>query len=344
MRDILYFLLRTALGSRPQADQVEMLRRMESFGQEDWLVLLRLSREQTLSALVCRGIGLLGDQVTAPESVAMAWVMDMERYVRRSSRVRAHAEGLVRALSDQGLHPLILKGPAVAAFYPEPDLRCPGDIDLYIPPDELEVALDTLRSLSCELKTTPDGSWFGTMDGVDIDLHTRYYDLQADPGKLPKAGSVEGTLLMLSTHVLKHAIGPGVGMRQICDVAMAIRHLCGSWDREVLLEAFRTTGTVRWHRILFSLIDERLGVAAGLFPEPVDFSSLEKILFDGGNFGHYGASRLDAVRKGSRYRKADTALRMLRKASFALRVAPRSYLRYLSQLVRGNLSLSDHQA
>ena len=344
MRDILYFLLRTALGCRPQADQAEMLRRMESLGQEDWQVLLLLSREQTLSALVGRGIELLGDQVQVPESIAMAWVMVMERYVRRSTKVKAQADGLVRELSDCDLHPLILKGPAVAAFYPEPELRCPGDIDLYIPPDELGAALDRLRLLSYAMSSAPDGSWFGSRDGIDIDIHTRYYDLRTDPGKLPGIGTVEATLLMLSTHVLKHAIGPGVGLRQVCDVAMAIRRLSGKWDREALLHAFRTTGTMRWHRILFSLIDQRLGVAAGLFAESVDFSSLERILFDGGNFGHYGTSRQDALRKGRWYRKADTAWRMLRKASFALRVAPRAYLGYLSQLIRGNLSRSDHQA
>jgi len=50
----------------------------------------------------------------------------------------------VRPLTDAGLEPVVFKGPAVAARYPEPGLRPMDDIDLLLPQADHRHALDAL--------------------------------------------------------------------------------------------------------------------------------------------------------------------------------------------------------
>ncbi len=57
----------------------------------------------------------------------------------------------VRPLTDAGLEPLVLKGPAVAGRYPEPGLRPMEDIDLLLPLAEHARALDALGGVGWQV-------------------------------------------------------------------------------------------------------------------------------------------------------------------------------------------------
>jgi hypothetical protein len=57
----------------------------------------------------------------------------------------------VRPLTDAGLEPVVFKGPAVAARYPEPGLRPMEDIDLLLPRADHERALHALRGAGWEV-------------------------------------------------------------------------------------------------------------------------------------------------------------------------------------------------
>ena len=63
---------------------------------------------------------------------------------RRCSSFRVAVALAVRPLTEAGLEPLVFKGPAVAARYPEPGLRPMDDIDLLLPVTDHRRALDAL--------------------------------------------------------------------------------------------------------------------------------------------------------------------------------------------------------
>ena len=71
--------------------------------------------------------------------------------------------------------------------------------------------------------------------------------------------------------------------------------------------------------------------------EAEDPEGLLKIVLEGGNFGHFAASRRESLSGPAASRKGDTLKRILRKAPFGLRYAPGKYLWYIFTLVKGNL-------
>lgn len=300
---------------------------------KDWGGLLSLAKKQSVTGLLYRGAQFCGEGYHLPEPVLFRLVAEGDHVERRGAALHRTAEDLVARLSEAGLHPLLMKGPAVAAFYPEPLQREYGDIDLYLPPEEFHKAPQVLGVTET---MAPDGSLHFDWMGVDVDLHRRYFDLHLPERRLPAPGTPEATLLMLSAHAMKHACGTGVGLRQCIDMAVAYEGLKDAVPRERLLQVFRQSGTLRWNRLLSAFIEQYLGFHPILEGEGTDPEPLLRIVLEGGNFGHHAAGRTAALDASPFRRKADTALRFLRKLPFSLHFAPRETLCSLLSLAAGN--------
>lgn len=146
---------------------------------------------------------------------------------------------------------------------------------------------------------------------------------------------------MLSAHILKHAIGEGVGCKQLCDVARALDQAEGRYDKAALAGALRACGLQRWHRLLCSLLVSELGLdPAHCLPDfrPCDPAPLRRIVLRGGAFGYADPARLQAARRGPAARKIHAAGAFLRRLPLSLRIAPRETLATVGELVRGNLA------
>ena len=325
-------LVRSGLYERPlTADELALAR---SATNVDWVEILKVATQQTVPGQLYQAIFLLPSDAQPPEPVVTELMSRALRGVRRSYAVKTATESFTERLRAAGLSPVVMKGVTVAEYYPHPEFRTAGDIDIYLPAGELERA----AALLDESSLLPDGSRTGHIAGIDVDLHDRYFDLHVPVSRLPEIGTPDATLLMLSSHILKHAIGPGVGLRQICDMAMACKTLAGSFDPAQLRDIFRHTGILRWNRLLFSFMSDYLDLSDPVFgSEHISSAPLLKIVLEGGNFGHYAAARAEELAAGSFSRKRNTFRRFLRHLPFSLRYAPRETFATIRGLIRGNL-------
>lgn len=330
--DLFLALVGSGLYERPlPADALSLARKTKP---EGWQAILDAARRQAVLGLLYQALFQLPPEIKPPELFVTELMSDTLRAVRRYYEISSVTESLMNRLLSAGLSPIVMKGTSVAAYYLHPEFRICGDIDLYLPPNEIKHAHAMLE----ERSISPDGSLLGRVKGIDIDLHDHYFDLHCATRKLPAVGTPEATLLMLSAHILKHAIGPGVGLRQLCDMAMAWQALGSSIDVTALKQIFHRTGTWRWNQLLFSFLAEKLEVSDHPFiGEQVSPKPLEKIILEGGNFGHYASSRGTELSAGSRQRKLNTLKRFLRRLPFSLHYAPKETLATMGSLLRGNL-------
>ena len=329
-------LVRSALGNRPlSGPDFDGLCRWEA---ADWNRILTEARVQSVSGLVYQAVSLLPPGTPVPEDVPFILLAEGDSITAQSRSMVSTARTLKERMAGLGLHPRVIKGEETARFYPEPSLRGYGDIDLLLPEDEVDKAVSSLQGEGYAIRKDADGSFHFEYDGIDVDVHTRYYDLSLPPSRLPEPFTPEGTILMLSAHALKHAMGVGVGLRQVCDVAAAFRALEGQYDPEALRETFRRAGILRWTRLLCRFISCYLGISDPLFPNNrISPEPLMKLIREGGNFGHYAQSRTKARALPAPIRKLDTALRFIRRLPFSLRYAPREVFPHIWELIRGNL-------
>ena len=338
-----FSLLRSGLYERPLL--VEELPAVAALDEADWKDLVALTRRQTVPGLIYRALTHLPDTLSVSSDIVLT-LMSIAGGVEQENRHKAVVRGqLLAEYEGAGLHPVVMKGATVAAFYAHPELRNSGDIDLYFPPDEFDRAC----RLTGDAHKASDGTVHSRRDDVDLDLHNRYFDLHCPADRLPAVGTPEATILMLSGHILKHAVGAGVGIRQLCDLTMAWCALggkAGSIDPAVMREYFRQTGTLRWNRLLFSFLEDYLGLPdSPLANQRVSSEPLLRIILEGGNFGHFATARTAAIKAGTsgsraatRKRKRNTLSRFLHRLPFSLRYAPRETFATMWNLVRGNLS------
>ena len=336
---VLLSLVRYALGTQNAEVTVNQCRELEP---SLWKEVYALARQQTVTGLMYQALSKLPARMSVPEDFVFSLAAQSARVEQRSAAVQKQAETMLGGLRRAGLSPVLMKGPAVAAFYPKPLLRESGDIDLFFTAAELPSALMIFKKKGYAPVLTSDGSYFCDDRPASVDIHSRYIDLHVSPALHPGIPSPEATLLMLDAHILKHAMGPGVGLRQLCDMAMALRALDGQYDKDKFRQLCHRCGIGRWTRMVTCFVREELGLDVGLYPAGMPYGALYGVVFGGGDFGHHAPGRRSALSASSARRKVDTAIRFMKKASFGLQYAPREYLDRFGELVRGNVQLSDN--
>lgn len=311
-------------------------------GEEDWQAILQLAKTQTVTGLIYSAVSSLPEDANVPEDILFTLINRVKSIKARSVRGVSVAKELCAFFTSKGLHPLVMKGPVVAAFYPQPLLRESGDIDLYFQGQEFDKATELMASEGTQIRTTPDGSISYRYGEIDIDQHRAYYDLHTPTSDLPRIGTRSAALMMLSAHILKHCMFSGIGLRQVCDIAKAYESLDGEYDKSKLRAYYEKAGLTKWNRLLCGFLHNRLGVDTAVLPyaenELLPDEELFDIIFSGGNFGHFSEGRGDALTSSPIRRKMDTARRFLKRIPFSFRYGRREFFPAFTELLRGNLS------
>lgn len=229
-----------------------------------------------------------------------------------------------------------------------------------------DLAEEIVRSKGVNVSRMPDGSLSYEWERVEVEHHPMIVGLSDpfqkgwvrtlldDPGTRPSSladglmvPSPKLNALMLNVHILKHAMGKGVGLRQMCDLAMVYHRISESGGKQEMGERifclYRRAWIQKWSRLLHSFLVEVIGLPEDELPYPemiVPVGPLLRIVEDGGNFGQYrskrfgkdhsrlssghldrGASVPEPV-EGLMRGKLDTAGMFVRRAGFSLRFAP----------------------
>ena len=302
----------------------------------EWNDIILIGKRQTVSGLLERGISLLPKEFAPSDE--QIWeitkrVISIEHCSKKNADI---GEELIRRFKNFGLHPIILKGQAIAQYYSFPLKRESGDIDLYFFADEFDKANDILKRNGISTDLAADGSVVYQISGVTVEHHNKFYDLHCNTNYLMPSGTPGATILMVSSHILKHFISSGIGLRQFCDMAVLYKNLYGKYDNEKLLQQFKIAGVLKWNKTLCSFLYHYLGLERTFLPyqSKENPEYLLKRCLEDGNFGH-GVS--ETGKNHQRHNKLITIGKFLKKSRFAIKYAPHEFFSYIIELTFGNI-------
>lgn len=132
-------LLWEACRREPRADSV----RGALAGGADLCWAVSVASEHRIGPLLWRALGAAHFNSLGPDGATLRGMAEASKMEALLLLPKAVALA-VRPLTDAGLEPVVFKGPAVAARYPEPGLRPMDDIDLLLPQTHHRRALDVL--------------------------------------------------------------------------------------------------------------------------------------------------------------------------------------------------------
>ena len=251
---------------------------------EEWRILFRMSKAHAVQGIMFDVIKDLPAAAGVPRQLAAEWMIEADGIERD------YAAKYVMTLSqkdfwkENGIEAVLLKGVGVARFYPVPEHRVMGDIDWWMPGRaNWRKALDLVRAgdYGVNVKRDSDGDCNYTYGGITVEHHR--HGMRAE-------GAV-GTLVMLNEHILHHVMTSGIGMRHLCDMALAYRYYCGSYDTEQYLSCLKKYGLSKWNGLLNATLKRTLAVPDDMLPggagsvKAADADRLVGLIMEDGDFG-----------------------------------------------------------
>ena len=237
----------------------------------------------------------------------------------------------VRLLRDAGIETVVLKGPGAAWYYPVPEHRPSGDIDLLLAdPGQLP---DACRVL-CEDGAVPEKEQHAnhhmslrTAEGIVVELHSSVVEDFDDrtvnavtaraqkelaehriereilPGAELPVPDEPGQAVSLLLHMLQHFLRAGFGMKLICDWAVMWDRMPERTDMSRYGKFLDECGLRGFADMLGSICVRYLGLQperidiTEFFDEPACREFLREV-FDAEAFGHTSSNRMVMVRSG----------------------------------------------
>lgn len=305
-------LLQVALGSRDSLSRV--------LSAEEWDALFNEAQKQAIVGVLKGGIERLPKEQIPPQSVLLQWIGLSLQIESQNSLLNQRCLELQQLFYDAGFAFCILKGQGNALYYPKPEVRQSGDIDIWVRPIDIKGKRVDVSSIveflgtKCNIGKHVIGYHHvesPLYNDVEIEVHWRpswkssplhnwrmqrwlieQSDVQfnhIDEKSGLHVPTWEFNVVYLLQHMYLHIFQEGLGLRQVVDYFYLLKsdkhhEIDGLVDVLKYLDLYHFAGAIMY------VLREALGMEEKYLLVPVDDRRgeflLEEIMLSG-NFGRY---------------------------------------------------------
>ncbi len=338
--ELFFELIQVALGTRERLNC--------NPSDKEWTKLFELSQKQAIAGVLFPSIeklSLLGQK--PPLTLLYEWIALSEQIKQRNILLNIKCMELMRMFADAGFDSCILKGQGNALMYPEPLLRTPGDIDIWVKGKRDEI-IDYCKDKAGVSGESHHHVEFPIWEGVEIEVHfvpsytkiPRYmkrtesffekFQREEIHGTefIPEGGKMyvpsnKMNLVFQLSHMARHFFGGGIGMRQIMDFYYLLRYTKGKVNMSEVVDALRNLGLLKFADAVMWVFKEVFAAEDGLLIVPVDEKRGKLLLAEilaGGNFGHHD------MRVSAKLKQKSSTLSLITKNLRLFRLFPEEAL------------------
>ena len=103
-----------------------------SLKEVDWKEIYAIAQKQALLGVLFYGIQRLPKELAPEQKLLMQWMVMAEQIRKQNIRLFQDSVKVCQNFEKEGFANCILKGQGNALLYPDPYMRTPGDIDIYL--------------------------------------------------------------------------------------------------------------------------------------------------------------------------------------------------------------------
>ncbi len=254
MRELFYRILNSGLwggGSRSEGFSVSDRERR---------TLFEMGRLQAVSGVLAIGMDECGVDLGSDR---LSWVKTLMYIEKRGKKIDLLARKIVEELADEGMTAEVFKGPSVAKWYRKPEARSFGDIDIVVMKGAERIE-EVLRKWGIGYKREHEDV-VCMIERINVEFHHRrdYVYCPKDNRVLQRLvkeypESAEVYLVCVMVHLRRHILTYGMGMKQVCDVAVMLRN--AELDMEFLSKIIKELHMERFCAALFGFLKRCLEV------------------------------------------------------------------------------------
>ena len=275
--------------------------------------------------------GALAEKEDVPKPVRDRVTAAGRKAVQQSYRILFLSKFVISKLEKADVKVILLKGVGTASFYPVPELRKTGDVDLLLPdPDSLKEAGEILKQ--CGLRVAENQPSlhhvvFMTEEGIEVELHTmlaepfdnqeinRYLRAKlSDCSQNIRRTDCMGVELPvldvgyhayeLLLHMLQHFLRSGFGLRLLCDWAVFWNRETEAEEQEKYLRLARESGVKGFSDMVTLFCCKYLGLSPQRtawmeIPESYDVEGFLREILEAEEFGKSAVDRMVTLRSNN---------------------------------------------
>ena len=281
----LFALVRATLRNR--MDDASLF---EGTDAAQWREIYDLSSVQGVLAQAWDGMQLLPEAMRPPRALRLQWAVNVERIekvYRRQERAIARLAAFYR---EHAIPMMLLKGYGLSLFYPVPEHRPCGDIDIWLFGRQPEADKLVAREWGVPVDVHKEHHTTFDVDGIMVENHYDFVNKEthasnarlerlfkqyaAQPGESVAVAGVAVYLpseqlnaLFLLRHAAVHFAAINIGLRHVLDWCVFVAHCHDRIDWPALYAVARETRMVGFLNCLNALCVDCLGLEAPSLPD-----------------------------------------------------------------------------
>ena len=221
-----------------------------SLKEADWKELYAIAQKQALLGVLFYGIQRLPKELAPEQKLLMQWMVMAEQIRKQNIRLFQDSVKICQNFEDEGFANCILKGQGNALLYPDPYMRTPGDIDIYLSggrrkimkyvervcPNQvmryhhvdfpvMKTAIEvhfTPSYMFCPIHNRRMQKWFEEVMGEQcahrVSLPDGYGEIHVP--------QVSFNVIYILSHLYRHIFTEGIGLRQLLDYYYVVCDFC----------------------------------------------------------------------------------------------------------------------
>jgi len=301
--DKFFELISVATGSKSAFD--------EDPTEEQWAEITKTAFRQSLGGVLSEAFyDKLPEAQFPSHKVFMAWMCMRRQIELDNNKMDERTAEVWRIFHEAGFNCCILKGRAVARYYPQPNERQSGDIDIWVDGDRDEI-LTFLRSRYEVTNVVYHHAEVKMYEKTEVEVHfmpswmynprinarlQRYFGYAKrgqfdnyldDKGFAAPDAAFDAVFSMV--HIYRHLLEEGVGLRQVMDYSQIMRQL-DDLDRSEALSILRSLKMERFAGALMYVESKVFAMPKELLlcaPDPSEGEFLLSEIMLAGNFGKH---------------------------------------------------------
>ena len=221
-----------------------------SLKEVDWKELYAIAQKQALLGVLFYGIRRLPKELAPEQKLLMQWMVMAEQIRKQNIRLFQDSVKVCQNFENEGFANCILKGQGNALLYPDPYMRTPGDIDIYLSggrrkimkyvdqvcPNQvmryhhvdfpvMKTAIEvhfTPSYMFCPIHNRRMQKWFEEVMGEQcnhrVSLPDGYGEIHVP--------QVSFNVIYILSHLYRHIFTEGIGLRQLLDYYYVVCDFC----------------------------------------------------------------------------------------------------------------------
>ncbi|MBO5135499.1 MAG: nucleotidyltransferase family protein [Bacteroidaceae bacterium] len=285
-----------------------------SISEKEWEELFSVAQKQALTGILLEGIMKLPDPYKPPTDLLLSWYVFADKIKQYNRLLNEQTADVCDRFKQDNFQSVILKGQGNALLYPNPLLRQPGDIDIW-----LDSSRESIINYICQHAPVSGIVYhhadFPVLEETEVEVHftptwmnsyfsnkklqtffeqkktTQFLNEKVLPnGRKINVPTSEVNRIFLLVHIYRHLFDEGVGLRQLVDYYYLLKQGTSEAEKQQTLHLLKKLKMKRFAAAVMYILQEVLGLEDNYLLTAPDAKAGEFLLeeiMEAGNFGHY---------------------------------------------------------